>query len=174
MKKGEGTLRFITQETIDTGTKQTNKVTEASSAIKSPFTLDFDKAMNIREGLVVVEEGAACTNAVFTGCGTLCATNLPSPVLNVSVNDDYETEETLTFDSVSYTEIFSVDLGRTADNPLPRPFMPIVVARYTGEAPDVSRMKLVNTGLDQASSTFTAENGVVTATINVGTLILLK
>jgi hypothetical protein len=183
MKKGEGTLKFITQESVTVTEKNnsgnivsavTNKIAGGRFAISSPYTLDFDGTMNIREGKVVIEEGAGRTNAVFAGTGTLCATNLPSPIFNISVNDDYETDEVLTLEDFSADGGVTFNLARDEENPLPRPFDSFVVARYTGNAPNLAGWKISNTGIEQTSATFTAKDGVISAEIAVGLLIIFK
>ena len=183
MKKGEGTLNFITQESVTITEKNnsgnivsavTNKIAGGRFAISSPYTLDFDGTMNIREGKVVVEEGACRTNAVFAGTGTLSAEKLPSPVFNLSVNDDYETKEVLMLENFTTDGGATFNLMRDEENPLLRPFRPFVVARYTGNAPSLAGWKLSNTGLEQTSASFTAKDGVITAEISVGMLIIFK
>jgi hypothetical protein len=183
MKKGEGTLKFITQESVTITEKNnsgnivsavTNKIAGGRFAISSPYTLDFDGTMNIREGKVVIEEGAGRTNAVFAGTGTLSAEKLPSPVFNLSVNDDYETKEVLTLENFTTDGGATFNLMRDEENPLLRPFRPFVVARYTGNAPSLAGWKLSNTGLEQTSASFTAKDGVITAEISVGMLIIFK
>jgi hypothetical protein len=90
------------------------------------------------------------------------------------VNDDYETDEVLTLEDFSADGGVTFNLGRDEKNPLLRPFRPFVVARYSGNAPSLAGWKLSNTGLEQSAATFIAKDGVVTAEVNVGTLIMLK
>lgn len=158
---GLGTLRFVTQEILQDGVA--NKVADAatSSAVKSPYTLDFAGALDVVSGTVVVEEGAARPGAVFTGAGTLVATNCAAPVLRVAVDAAGAADRLLTLADFSAAGGATVDLGRTADDPLARPFRAITVARYTGAAPDVSGWKLAGTGLSQVKGAFSAADGEV-------------
>lgn len=158
---GLGTLRFVTQEILQDGVA--NKVADAatSSAVKSPYTLDFAGALDVASGTVVVEEGAARPGAVFTGAGTLVATNCAAPVLRVAVDAAGEADRLLTLADFSAAGGATVDLGRTADEPLARPLRTITVARYTGAAPDVSGWKLAGTGLSQVKGAFSAADGEV-------------
>ena len=65
--------------------------------------------------------------------------------------------------------------GRTAENPLRRPFRDIVVAHYTGAAPDVSAWKAVGTGLDMVTGTCRAEGGDVILTLRTsGSVLIFK
>jgi hypothetical protein len=57
-----------------------------------------------------------------------------------------------------------VDLGRAEGNSLTPPYRSLVVARYTGAAPNVSAWRLVGTGIPKTGAVFTAENGEVRAT----------
>jgi len=66
----------------------------------------------------------------------------------------------------------TVDLGRTAENPLKRPFREIVVAHYTGEAPDVTAWKAVGTGLPMVTGSCRAEGGDVTMTLRTAGSVL--
>ncbi len=176
---GAGTLRFVTQEIIQTlsGVTVTNKIGAAGTvaAITNPCTLDFAGPMDIASGAVVIEEGAVRTNAVFTGAGTLSAVNCPMPKFLLTVGDGYTAERVLTLNGFSTVGGATVDLGRTAANPLPRPFRDIVVAHYTGEAPVVSNWKVVNHGQAMVTGTFRAVDGDVILTLrSSGTLLIFK
>ena len=176
---GAGTLRFVTQEILQTvnGETVTNKIGAAGTvaAITSPYTLDFDGPMDIASGKVVIEEGAARPRAVFTGAGTLSAVNCPEPTFRLSVDDSYSAERVLTLDGFSSTGTVKVDLGRTPENPLRRPLREIVVAHYTGEAPDVSTWKATGHGLALVIGTCRAEGGDVILTLRTsGTTLIFR
>ncbi len=174
---GAGTLRFVTQEIIQSEGAETNKIGAAgtSAAISSPYTLDFDGPMDIASGAVVAEEGSVRTNAVFTGAGTLSAVNCPTPKFLLSVDDNYTAARVLTLNGFSTIGGATVDLGRTAENPLRRPFSDIVVAHYTGEAPNVLDWKAVNHGLDMVTGFFRAEGGDVILTLRTsGSVLIFK
>ncbi len=176
---GAGTLRFVTQEILQTvdGVTVTNKIGAAGTiaAITNPCTLDFAGPMDIASGSVVAEEGAVRTNAVFTGAGTLSAVNCPAPKFLLSVGDDYTAARVLTLNGFSTVGGATVDLGRTVENPLKRPFRDIVVAHYTGAAPDVSAWKAVGTGLDMVTGACRAEGGDVILTLRTsGSVLIFK
>jgi len=176
---GAGTLRFVTQEIIQTsnGEPVTNKIGAAGTvaAITNPCTLDFAGPMDIASGSVVIEEGAVRTNAVFTGAGTLSAVNCPTPKFLLPVEDDYTAERVLTFNGFSTAGGATVDLGRTAEDPLPRPFREIVVAHYVGDAPDVSGWKAVGHGQPMVTGAFRAADGDVILTLRTsGTVMMFK
>ena len=115
------------------------------------------------------------TNAVFTGAGMLSAVNCPTPKFLLPVEDDYTAERVLTFNGFSTAGGATVDLGRTAEDPLSRPFSDIVVAHYTGEAPNVSDWKAVGHGLDMVTGFFRAEGGDVILTLRTsGSVLIFK
>ena len=156
---GAGTLRFVTQEIIQGDV--TNKMQGASAAIQSPYTLDFEKTLDIRSGTVVVEAGAARPGARFAGAGTLAATDLATPVFELSIGEDGAAEQVLTLADFTSTGKVTVDLGRTEDTPLSRRTTDLLVARYTGAVPDVSSWKVANSGVDCVTGAFAAKDGEI-------------
>lgn len=173
---GEGTLRFVTQETIQSGV--TNKMADLTLGVNtvsvSPYTLNIDGSLDIASGRVVVEAGAARTNTSFTGSGTLSAEGLAGPTLQLKVDDAFTAEKLLTLDGFSSTARVTVDLGRTT--PLSRPFRPIVVAHYAGTAPDLANWRVAGTGCDDPLvGSFKAENGDVVMTLkDTGVVIFIR
>lgn len=167
-KRGAGTLRFVTQEIIQNDNVLQLGDSATSAAYHSQFTLDFDGALNIEEGSVIVEAGAARTNAVFAGCGTLTAAGLVKPTLKVG-------DEVLTLDGFESEGVVTLDLGRTAENAIARPFPTLTVARYTGTAPDVSKFtRVINTGTSEPlEATCVAANGVITATLRAKNRLMI-
>jgi len=102
--------------------------------------------------------GAAVTNLVLAGTGTVANTALFAASLTVSADNP---SALLTFAGCTFAGRTTVDLGRTSEAPLPEPFVEIPVARYSGAAPDVSRWKLVGTGHEDVRGTFTARDGTI-------------
>ena len=170
---GAGTLRFVTQEIIQGA--ETNKMETASAAIHSPYTLDFEETLEIQSGTVVVEKGAARPNARFAGAGTLSAVECPSPVFELELDEDLVPAQVLTLADFTSTGRVTVDLGRTAANPLPRGAAGILVARYTGAAPDLGSWKVAGSGLDCVAGAFTAGNGEIRLAVrSAGAVIYVR
>lgn len=142
VKRGAGTLALNATNVTYSGT------TEIAAG-----TLDF--------------ENSSLTNAVFSGSGTLVNAALVTPTLKVAVADDLSTSSCLTFGTgVSLSGRVTVDLGRTEPGLVFDKTVSFRVLAYTGAAPDVSRWKLVGTGLENARGVFTAADGFVTCRLS--------
>lgn len=102
--------------------------------------------------------GEAATGLVLTGTGTVANATLTGATLKVSPDDP---ADLLTFADCTFAGRTTVDLGRTADSPIPEPFVEIPVARYSGATPAVGNWKLVGTGHEHVRGKFEAREGVV-------------
>ena len=124
-------------------------------------------------GATVVEEGVldldgtAVTNKVFGGTGTLADAALVQPTFCVAVSDDLSDSTYLTLAAdVTLEGRVTVDLDRTGPGLNFDKTKPFRVLAYTGTAPNVSRWKLVGTGIESGvRGVFVAADGVVTCTL---------
>ena len=80
------------------------------------------------------------------------------------------------FSGCAFSGRTTVDLGRSEGNPLTLPYRTLVVARYTGAAPNLAAWRLAGTGIPKTGATFVAENGEVRATVGQagGVMLLVR
>lgn len=127
-----------------------------------PFEIAADATLDL---------AASCaTGLVVSGSGTLANARLVRGGLASALADDGTvTAELPVFDGVEFEGSFRVDAGRSA--PLARPYRTVAVARYAGEAPDVSGWRLC--GLAGVGAVFEAAEGVVRMTPGDRGLLLI-
>ncbi len=78
------------------------------------------------------------------------------------MEDGGNVPEVLDFSGVAFSGRTKVDLGRTEETALPGPYArDVLVATYTGSAPDVSGWRVINTGVPGLVGSFTAVNGEI-------------
>ena len=123
----------------------------------------FTGTLDVRQGTADFSANGA--NAALTavkGAGTVSGATFGSVVLPITLLPDGSASNVVTFAGCTFAGTVRVDLGRTAENPLAKPYpQGVVVARYTGAAPDVSGWRLVGTGVKGLRGKFTAANGEV-------------
>lgn len=134
-------------------------------------TVVFDGSHALHSGRTVVESGvldlggSTWTGRRFGGGdGEFSNGVLQSARIVLDVEDDGESwtaQSTPVFSDCAFSGIVRVDLGRDAADALSLPYRSLAVARYTGTAPDVSKWRLVGTGIRRTQGTFTASDGVV-------------
>lgn len=158
VKSGKGTLVF------DTAKYLKNKV---ETAFADPKTACFTGTLDVREGMVVFNEGTYDPALTLAGAGTVRGAALQDATIRVGGSP-------LTFDGCMFGGRTVVDLGYTEESPLPEPYGEIAVAKFTGAAPDVSKWKLAGTGVAKLRGTFTAkDDGTVTVLPNYRGLMLI-
>ena len=117
------------------------------------------------------------------GAGTISNGAISSATISLDVVDDGESwtaASTPLFSGCTFSGRVRVNLGRTAENPLSAasgagPQRSLVVARYSGAAPDVSAWRLTGTGIRGVGGVFVAEGGEIRATAQtVGSIIFVK
>lgn len=187
VKRGAGTVVFDTHRALVSD--------EVVDYAGQTTTVDFTGVASVEAGTLVVKAGAAKAGAKFavaagatldfagglagdvevTGAGTV-ANGTFAGTVPVTVDGEGQTTSPLvTFagDSLGFARV-TVDLGRTAQNPLNPPFAPIVVARYTGAAPNVSSWRVANVGRGGVYGAFTAANGVITLQLKSGFSMIFR
>ncbi len=146
-------------------------------------TVVFPGAYAGHKGRTVVEDGVLDLNgsewvygSFGGGNGVVSGGVLRNARVSLDVTDDgqtWKTETTPCFSGCTFTGRTRVDLGRTAQDPLSLPYRSLVVARYCGEAPDVSRWRLVGTGIKRTKGVFSADNGVVSVRADVADSLVI-
>jgi hypothetical protein len=138
-------------------------------------TVVFDGVHAKHLGRNVAEEGVLDLNGSMWvqkrfggGDGVISNGRLQNPKISLDVVDDGESwtaASTPNFSGCTFEGTVKVDLGRTAENPLKLPYRSLVVARYTGEAPNVGAWRLRGTGIRRTGGVFTASDGVVSVEV---------
>ena len=94
--------------------------------------------------------------------------------LPIELLPDGTSSNSLMFANCTFGGGVKVDLGRTAETALARPFpQNVLVARYTGAAPDVAGWRLVGTGVKGVRGKFTAANGEVRMDVEPAGVMLI-
>lgn len=111
----------------------------------------------------VVDLGGNSLPVKVGGSGTLTNGTIADGGIAVSVAEDGTvTSEIPTLAGVEISGRLKVDCGRSAaDGALERPYRTVAVAKYDGEAPNISRWKAVNLGQSELRGKFEAVDGVV-------------
>ena len=189
VKRGAGTFAFDTFEHYDNSKKKIEKQSD-------PVTMNWTGTTRVEAGaltfpVAACREGMAFDVAagatldlggqehagyVLSGAGTVSDGTLTGCTLALSIADGAVVAAPC-FDNVTFAGRTVVDFGRTAENPLADPTEGLVVARWTGTRPDVSRWRATGTGLEgSVKGFFTAnDDGTVSARVQtVGLLLLVR
>jgi hypothetical protein len=142
-------------------------------------TVRFDGPKWGASGAFAIEEGATldlaascATGLVVSGAGKLANAHLVRGGLASALADDGSVTAALpVFDGVTFDGSFSVDAGRSGGTPLASPYRTVAVARYAGDAPDVSRWRLRGAG--GVGARFVAQDGTVWMTPEKRGLLLI-
>ena len=168
VKSGAGTLAFARAGGYanDDGTTPID--------FDDPVTAKFTGGLEVREGAVDFC-GTDVSGLKLSGAGMIANAVLSDVTIDASAAEDW-TVVPLAFGAGVTTGRVKVDYGRTAANPLSGQVpAAVVVATYAGTAPDVSKWRLVNTGVPRMSATFEAVNGEIIMHPGVrGMLLLLR
>ncbi len=134
---------------------------------EGPGTLAFTAAptftgvLDVSEGTVSFD-GLSIAGMKLKGSGTVSGGTLSSCTYKVAMEDGGNVPEVLDFSGVAFSGRTKVDLGRTEETALPGPYArDVLVATYTGSAPDVSGWRVINTGVPGLVGSFTAVNGEI-------------
>ncbi len=134
---------------------------------EGPGTLAFTVAptftgvLDVSEGTVSFD-GLSIAGMKLKGSGTVSGGTLSSCTYKVAMEDGGNVPEMLDFSGVAFSGRTKVDLGRTEETALPGPYArDVLVATYTGSAPDVSGWRVINTGVPGLVGSFTAVNGEI-------------
>ena len=176
---------------------------DASATVTLGLPFGGAGGMQIKSGTVAFESGtygftgpcAISTNATadlgsagtiaeaaFAGSGTVKNGTFGKATIIIDASDDWTPRSTLNFDGCAFSGDVTIDFGRTKDNPLSATLPKnMVIATFTGTAPDVSRWHLDAdaTGLDKKTYgifVVDATHGKIKMTVTppTGGMILLR
>ena len=106
------------------------------------------------------------SNFTASGSGTFSgATFSRGLTIAPEIGDGWTVGATPLFDGCSFAGRVVVDCGHSTGTPLPTCQTPVVVARYTGPAPDVSSWRVSGTGMPRVGGSFTAADGQISMTV---------
>ena len=195
VKTGAGALFFDTQSTWETWAGATKPGETKLTAAQGQKTWCFTGEADIREGKVSIAADAAdegvkarvasnatlelksgCTleGAALRGGGTVTGGTLQNATVSVPLAADgtIDPADVLTIgSSVSGRLVFTLTCAAPPASPYPQG---LVVARWTGTKPDVSKLRLNVEGDGKIRAKFAAnDNGAITADLMVPGLILI-
>lgn len=172
VKTGKGAIVFETQWTYD-------ETLGEKTALDDPVSLAFTGELDVREGSVVIAEGACrdggrykaaegalmdfggnqLGGAEFAGAGTFRAFTAVAAKISV----DAENPAAPRFENAVFGGRTVVDFGRTEDSPLDWRNTPVLtVAKFAGAFPDVSGWRVKGTGNRNVGGKFTvSDDGIV-------------
>jgi len=125
-------------------------------------------------GAGTVSFGGGCANGlVLAGSGTIADSSLTNATIRASATA--QPEDVLNLSNVGFEGVTVVDLGRTAEDPLPQPISKIRIANFTGSAPAVGGWKLKGTGLPNVRGDFSiSEGGVWVLPKSTGFIVIVE
>ncbi|MBR4938186.1 MAG: hypothetical protein IKZ22_04880 [Kiritimatiellae bacterium] len=172
VKTGKGAIVFETQGTYD-------ETLGEKTALDDPVSLAFDGELDVREGSVVIAEGACrdggrymaaegalvdfggnqLGGAEFTGSGTFRAFT----ATDVKILIDAENPAAPRLENAGFVGRTVIDFGCTEDSPLDWRNTPVLpVAKFTGALPDISGWRVKGVGNRSVGGKFTVSgDGVV-------------
>ena len=138
----------------------------------------FTGALDVRQGVAdFSSNGGAASFTAVKGAGTVSAATMGAVALPLTLLADGTASNVVTFASCTFGGPVKVDLGFTEENPIAEPYpQGLVVARYTGTAPDVGRLRLVGTGKKNLRGVFSAANGEISLeeVIQTGVILIVR
>ena len=149
-------------------------------------TVVFDGQYAGQKGRTVAEEGVldlggtTWNGAVFGGGDGLIANGVlrgATIALEVSSTDgEWVAAAVPTFSGCAFASRVRVDLGRTQENPIALPCASLVVARYTGAAPNMAFWRLAGTGIPKTGGKFTAVGGEIRVEVgqSAGAVLIVR
>ena len=131
--------------------------------------------VNVQDGATLDLGGTTAAGLVVGGAGTVSGGTISSGGMKVSLADDGTVTSAIpTFDGMSFSKLFKVDVSRDGSAArLAKPYRTVVVADYTGAAPDVSGWRMRNAGESGIGARFEAHDGHVYMTPKVSGVILI-
>ena len=139
-------------------------------------TYQFSGTCEVAEGTLDLSAAGTLSDPAFSGGGTVKGLTANAATIRLEAEDGWTPTAVPTFEDASVGRCF-VDFGRTAENPLPTTLPEgLVVAHFTGAAPNVSRWRLCGTGLVSVGGTFsvTAGGDVLMTARQKGITILIR
>lgn len=125
-------------------------------------------------GTVDLTDAGTVSNLVVKGAGTISGAAFDKGVvIDPQIGDDWSVGVAPMFADCTFADRVTVECGHGEGTALALPSPEVVVARYTGTAPDVSRWRVRGTGGTGVRGAFTAANGEIKMTAFVGGLILI-
>ncbi len=123
----------------------------------------FTGALDVRQGTAdFSSNGGTAAFTAVKGAGTVSGATMGDVTLPVTFLPDGTVSNVLTFADCTCSGHITVDLGHTAENPLAMPYpQHLLVARYTGTAPDVLRWRMKGSGVSELRGKCVAENGEI-------------
>ena len=131
--------------------------------------------VNVQDGATLDLGGTTAAGLVVGGAGTVSGGTISRGGMKVSLADDGTVTSAIpTFDGMSFSKLFKVDVSRGGSAArLAKPYRTVVVADYTGSAPDVSGWRMRNAGESGLGARFEAHDGHVYMTPKVSGVILI-
>lgn len=150
-------------------------------AITGGGTLKFDAGAFAVTGTVAAVNGTVdltdagtVSNLVVKGAGTISGAAFDKGiVIDPLIGDDWSVGAAPLFANCTFADRVTVECGHGEGTALALPSPEVVVARYTGTAPDVSRWRVRGTGGTSVRGIFTAANGEIKMTASAVGLILI-
>ncbi|MBQ6923266.1 MAG: hypothetical protein IJQ73_01360 [Kiritimatiellae bacterium] len=191
-KAGAGDLVFDPAVTVKGNQVPSQSWDETTVALDRTYTLDVTGGLNVLGGAVYVTAatmrpgldvhvasgavldlgGGTIEVASLSGAGTIRNGTIRTRLLKVDVDAGAITLDDATIDPARVV----IDFGRAAANPLVAKTAEYDVCRFTASAPDYSKWKAANTGLEGVAGRFFIDGDTVKVVFQYigGTMIILK
>ena len=130
-------------------------------------TVKFSGVAEVKQGTLDLSAAGTVSGIGVKGPGTVRGATLVNPTISLEVDDEWGVAGVPVFDGCAISGRVRVDCGRTEENPLAVPCgTPVVVARFSGSAPDVSGWRLLGSGVPGAHGVFSVQGDTVVMTVS--------
>ena len=130
-------------------------------------TVKFSGVAEVKQGTLDLSAAGTVSGIGVKGPGTVRGATLVNPTISLEVDDEWGVAGVPVFDGCAISGRVRVDCGRTEENPLAMPGdTPVVVARFSGSAPDVSGWRLLGSGVPGVHGVFSVQSDTVVMTVS--------
>ena len=127
--------------------------------------VQFSGVAEVKQGTLDLSAAGTVSNLKVKGPGAISGGTLSNPTIVLDADSAWGESSVPMFSGCAFSGTVKIDCGRTEANPLTPSSAPVVVARFTGAAPNVSGWRLVNTGTTNIRGNFTVSGDTVVATV---------
>ena len=129
-------------------------------------TVKFAGVAEVKQGTLDLSAAGTLDGFAVKGPGVVHGATLVNPTIALDVDGEWNVSGVPVFDGCTLSGAVKVDCGHDAATALPASCdTPVVVARFTGAAPDVSSWRVKGVGTSGARGTFAVQGDTVVMTV---------
>ena len=164
VKTGEGTFKLVEARAEGEKLLQYTGGTVVSNGtlvIDGSLVADGAKSFEVLEGAILDLNGSTLAGATISGAGVVTNGTLSAATIA------YDADAVTTFSDIAFDGTLFVDFGKTGDESIDKDVARegIVFAHYTGDAPAITRVKALNTGIARATAKVSFADGDIVVAV---------